>query len=269
MAADASGTLTTLTRLGFVARGLLYLVIAWLILTVGRAEDPTGALVYLAKGTGHWLLILMAAGFIAYGLWRMVDAVFNIERHEPGSKGLGERVGAGGSGIVHLLLAWQAVRLIQGASQDSGSGGGAEAKAQSALGLPGGQLLLLVAALVLVGVGLFQLVKAYKCSFADKLDGRVRNAAWVKWTGRGGYSARGLVFTITGLFLAKAGLQKEASEAGGIAEALGWLTSPWDMIVAAGLALFGVFSLIEARYRVIQELPVEGMAAKARAKLPG
>lgn len=270
MAADASGTLTTLTRLGFVARGLLYLVIAWLILTVGRAEDPSGALGYLAKGTGHWLLIMMAVGFIAYGLWRMVDAAFNIERHEPGSKGLRERLGAGASGIVHLLLAWQAIRLIQGASQNSGGGsGGTEAKAQSALGLPGGQLLLLVAALVLVGVGLFQLVKAYKCSFADKLDGRVRNADWVKWTGRGGYSARGLVFAITGLFLAKAGLQEEASEAGGIAEALGWLTSPWDMIVAAGLALFGVFSLIEARYRVIQDVPVKGMAAKARAKLPG
>ena len=33
-----------LTRLGFVARGLLYILIAALVLTTGRTEDVTGAM---------------------------------------------------------------------------------------------------------------------------------------------------------------------------------------------------------------------------------
>jgi hypothetical protein len=266
---NASARLTTLTRLGFAARGLLYLVIAYLILKAGRAEDPSGALAVLGQGAGKWLLILMTAGFVAYGLWRLADAAFNVEGHEWGGKGLSERLGAGASGIVHLFLAWQAVRLIQGASSSEGSsGGGTQEGAQTALTLPGGQLMVLLAGLVLIGVGLFQFVKAYKFSFCKHLDQRAAKEPWVRWTGRGGYAARGAVFLISGYFLAKAGMQEQASEAGGMAEALAWLTNPWDVLVAIGLALFGIFSLIEARYRIIHDVPVEGVARKARSKLP-
>ncbi len=38
--------------------------------------------------------------------------------------------------------------------------------------------------------------------------------------------------------------------------------------MAIGLMMFGVFSLIEARYRVIHDVPVEGAARAARSKLP-
>lgn len=264
---NASARLTTLTRLGFAARGLLYLVIAFLVLRGGRAEDPSGALQVLASGAGKWLLILMTAGLLAYGLWRLADAALDIERHPDGSKGLGERLGAAASGLVHLFLAWQAMRLIRGTAS-GGGGGGAEQGAQTALGLPGGALLLLLGALVLLGVGLYQLVKAYKTSFRKHLDARVANESWVKWVGRLGYAARGLVFLITGYFLLQAGLDEHASEAGGMREALAWLTNPWDSIVAVGLMMFGIFSLIEARYRIIHDVPVEGAARAARSKLP-
>ena len=39
-----------LTRLGFAARGLLYIVVGILVLQAGRAEDPNGVLEYLAAG---------------------------------------------------------------------------------------------------------------------------------------------------------------------------------------------------------------------------
>jgi hypothetical protein len=264
---DASARLTTLTRLGFAARGLLYLVIAYLILRTGRTEDVSGALTYVGQGGGRLLLIVIAAGLIGYGLWRLSDAALNIERHESGKKGLGQRVGAGASGLVHLFLAWQAVKLIRGSGQ-AGSGNGAEQGAQTALGLPGGTLILLLAGLVLLGVGAFQFVKAAKCTFCDNLDGRVAHEPWVKWTGRLGYAARGLVFLISGFVLLRAGLQDQASEAGGMDEALAWLTSPWDVLVAIGLLCFGLFSLVEARYRVLHDVPVDGVARSARNKLP-
>ena len=48
-----------------------------------------------------------------------------------------------------------------------------------------------------------------------------------------------------------AGLAEQASEAGGMDDALSWLSPTTSLLVAIGLACFGLFSLIEARYRVI------------------
>jgi hypothetical protein len=266
MRTDPSAALTTLTRLGFAARGLLYLVIGFLVLRTGRTEDSSGALSVLAEGGGRTLMILIIAGFLAYGLWRLSDALFNIERHQPGSKGLRERLGAGASGIVHLFLAWQAVRLVRGSGASGGNG--SQEGAQTALQLPGGQLMLVVAGLVLLVVGLVQLKKAWKADFLKHLEPNVAHQPWARWTGQGGYAARGLVFLITGGFLTAAGFKEQAGEAGGTAEALAWLSPPWDTLVAIGFILFGLYSLIEARFRVLNDVPVDGLADKARSKLP-
>ena len=261
---DTAARLTMLTRLGFAARGLLYLVIAILVMTTGREEDPAGALNYLGQGGGQILLLLMTLGLLAYGLWRLSDAAFDTERHGTGRSAVLARLGAAGSGIVHLLLAWQAIKLMQGASAQAQ--GGAQDSAQSVLQLPGGGTLLVLVALILLGVGVFQLIKAVKGSYLKHLEPHIAGQAWAKWTGRFGYAARGLVFIITGFFVAQAGLSEQASEAGGMAEALSWLNSPWDMIVAAGLLAFGLFSLIEARFRVLHDVPVESIGRRVSSK---
>ncbi|WP_114228640.1 MULTISPECIES: DUF1206 domain-containing protein [Sphingomonas] len=265
MPTDASTTLTLLTRFGFAARGVMYLVIAWLIIAVGRAADPSGALHYLSTGRTKWLLLVMIAGFVAYGVWRLSDALLNIEGHKPGRKGWGPRAAAAFSGAVHLAFAWQAIRFLRGVRGEHLSG--AKEGAMVAMDLPGGAWLLLLGGAVLAGVGIAQFVNAWRCKFCERLGGGVRSAPWVRWTGRGGYLARGIVFLISGYFLYRAGMDSRATEAGGMQQALAWLTSPWDVIVGVGLALFGCFSLIEARYRVIHDVPVEEVASKARQHL--
>jgi hypothetical protein len=247
-----------LTRLGFAARGLLYLIIAWLVLRSGRAEDLQGALEYVGEGGGKWLLIAMTAGFIAYGLWRLADAALNIEAHDDDNMGMVKRAGAAGSGLIYLFLAWQAIRLItSGGGSGSGGGGGTQEGTEKALGLPGGDVIVVIAAAILIGVGIYQLVKAAKGTFLKHLDPRVANADWAKWSGRLGYAARGIIFLITGWFLLQAGLAEEASRSGGMEEALAWLSKPMSIAVAIGLALFGVFSLVEARYRTIHSPDVQ------------
>ncbi len=247
-----------LTRLGFAARGLLYLIIAWLVVRTGRTEDMEGALEYVGEGGGKWLMIAMTAGFIAYGLWRLADAALNIEGHDEDSGGQVKRAGAAGSGLVYLFLAWQAVRLITSGSGSGSGGGGAQEGTQTALNLPGGPLIVVLAAAVLIGVGIYQLVKAAKGSFLKHLDPRIANADWAKWAGRLGYAARGIVFLITGYFLLQAGLADQASKSGGIGEALSWLSPTTSLAVAIGLAFFGIFSIVEARYRTIHSPDVHG-----------
>ncbi len=252
-------TFETLTRVGFAARGFLYLVIAWLLITAGRASDLSGAMEFLATDRTKVLLFAMVAGFLAYGLWRLADAALDSEGHGDDSKGMIKRGGAAGSGIIYLFLAYQAYKLLNGSG--GGPGGGTQEGAQKVLELPGGSLLLGIAAAILFGAGVWQLIKAAKASFLKHLDQRAANESWVKLFGQLGYGARGVVFMVTGFFLAKAALSDRASEAGGMEQALAWLAHPINLIVAAGLALFGIFSLVEARYRIIHtpdrsDLPV-------------
>jgi hypothetical protein len=257
---SASSRLTILTRVGFATRGLLYIVIAVLIFRTGRTEDPRGALEYLGNGGGQLLLGIMAAGLLAYGIWRLSDAAFDIERHGNERKGMIERAGAGFSGLVHLVLAWQAIALMRGVAS---TGGGTQEGTRAALELPGGWALVMIGAAVLFAVGAVQIVKAGKGSFLRNLEPQIARQAWAQWSGRAGYAARGLVFIIASYFLATAGAEGQAREAGGMDEVLTSLTHPYDLIVAAGLFAFGLFSLIEARFRQLHDVPVHGIVGGA------
>ena len=248
--------LVWLTRLGFAARGLLYLIIAWLAIGTGRTEDLTGALEYL-RGERALLMIILA-GFLAYGFWRVTDALFDSEGHGEGKTGALGRVGAGASGIIYLFLAWQAWRLLKG---DGGSEGGTQEQAGTVMNLPGGTLLIVIGGVILFLAGLWQMKRAISGDFCKHLRPDIQHQGWVKWMGRGGYGSRGVIFLVTAVFLISAGLSGDPSEAGGMQDALRWMASPVNLIVAAGLALFGAFSLVEARFREINPPPVDRVAS--------
>ena len=131
------------------------------------------------------------------------------------------------------------------------------------LDLPAGQLLLGAIAIGLAVAGVFQLVKSIKCTFLADLDLRAQDE-WVKWVGRAGYGARGVVFLLAAWFLIDAALSGQSEDAAGIEQILAWLKSPMNLAVAAGLFLFGVYSLVEARYRRIHVPNVDRLAAEMR-----
>jgi hypothetical protein len=245
----------TFTRIGFAARGVMYFLIGYLALRSGGGEDASSALEFLDGGAGKWLLALMAAGFLAYGIWRLSEALIDTEGHGNEGKGIAIRLGGAVSGLIHLGLALTAVRLATSSGGGGGSGGdgGAEQGAATALSLPGGQLLLWAAAIILLLTGLYQLVKAARADFLKHLDPAAARQEWVKWLGRLGYAARGIVFVIMGWFILSAARAADASEAGDMGAALGSLSGSWQMVVAAGLLMFGLFSLVEAVYRRITD----------------
>ena len=254
-----------MARLGFVVRGLLYIVIALLVIGTGRTEDLTGAMEYLGHGWGRGLLILMIAGMAGYGVWRLSDAAFGMDSGRHHAKAWKRRSAAAVSGIIYLFLAYKAVRIMV---QGYANSGDAHEHAAAALHLPAGAFLLGIAAAILVGSGLVQLYKAGSCSFLKHLDERGRRA-FAKWLGRIGFAARGIVFLTVGYLLARAAFDHSAAGAGGLEQALDALQGPLEVPVAAGLLVFGLYSLVEARFRSIHKPPTEHIKRKLEEAVPG
>ncbi len=254
----------TLTRIGFAARGLTYILIGWLALRVGQAAGASDALGTLAdSGGGRLLLILVAAGLFAYGAWRLLEAMLDLEGAGDDAKGVAERAGHGLSGAAHLFLGYTALELALGTPTGGGDGETARAATSWLLTLPAGSVLVRAIAAALMLAGAYQIVEAVQLRFLKQLDPGAAAKDWVRWIGRLGYLARGAVFVLVGLSFWRAG-SEGAGAAGGTGEALGSLSGTSQAVVAAGLLLFGLFSLVQAAYRRITDPRV---AERLRARL--
>jgi hypothetical protein len=122
---------------------------------------------------------------------------------------------------------------------------------------PFGPWLVVVAGLIVVGVGVAQFVHAYLGEFRqrlreDQMSSTERDLAIA--AGRLGYTARGAVFVLIGGFLILAGWEARPDEARGLGGALASLATqpagPWLLgVVAVGLIAYGAHMLVAARYR--------------------
>ncbi len=251
--------LERLARLGFLAKGLVYATVGALALQAafgvgGRTTDTQGAVAVLARAPfGRVLLALLSVGLVAYGLWRFVQAGTNPGGGS-GGDGAGARAVWVARGAIHLARAATAVGLLIG----SGGGGNTEQSLTAQLlAATFGRVLVGLVWLAVVGAGVFQLVKAYRADFRRALRTAEMSAAEESWAvraGRTGYAARGIVFALVGVFFGQAALQADASEARGLDGALSTLQSqPYGPYllggVALGFVLYGVYMVVEARYR--------------------
>ena len=253
----------SLCRIGFLGRGLLYICIGVLVIGTGRTEDLTGALEYIGDGIGLVLLIVVTAGLAAYGLWRLSDGAFGIDSPGRDWKALRHRMASLGVGSIYIYLAYKGVRILLAGRSDAMT---TQQQADTVLDLPGGQLVLAGAAVGLAIGGFVQLRKAMHCRFLRKLDRRGR-AAVVKWLGRIGYAARGVIFLVVAFLVGRAAIDGRANEVGGMEKALDFMSGPVLYAVAIGLMLFGAFSIVEALFRMLHEPPVEQIKQKVEEKV--
>jgi hypothetical protein len=115
-------------RAGLVAKGIAYLVIAVIAIHVavsgdGRPQSPDRALETVAHEPFDWaLLALLAIGFAGYAVWRVAQAIFDLEREGRDLIVLGKPLGYFVDGLVHLGLGALAVVVLAGSGgSDSGS----------------------------------------------------------------------------------------------------------------------------------------------------
>lgn len=250
-------------RLGYASKALLYITVGLLAAQAGlgrggRAVDTQGALRVVHHATfGRVALIVMAAGLIGYALWRVVEGVFDPDGRGTDLKGLALRTSFAARGLFYGALGITALRLAArerpGPHTDQ-----ARHWTEVAFGLPAGQLLVWIAAVGIGGYGLYQLYRAYTSKLSRQLDlDQLGTTAvwWVVGVSRFGIAARGVVFCLIGLFLVRAALWHDATQAGGVRKSLGFVAEigRWPFVVVAlGLMAYGIYELVNARYRRIR-----------------
>jgi Domain of Unknown Function (DUF1206) len=257
------GPFRWLVRAGFIARGITYGVIGALALAIARGAGTTGttpnqqgALSLIAHtAVGRPALVVIAAGLVAYALWKLTQGIFGHGPEGGGSVELKDRVANLAGGVVYLGFCWVAVEALSGSSGNSSSE--PSHAAGGILQWPGGQLIVAVAGAGLLAISLYQVYDGVRGGFArdsktDQMSQPQRRMFTI--LGRVGLTARGLVFALIGYFLLRTAIEFNASNAIGVDGALArlhheplgrWLVG----LVGAGLLTFAAFSLIEARYR--------------------
>ena len=255
-----------LGRAGLAARGIVYVVVgalaamAGLGLAGGKVVDQQAAVRAIGNSPyGEASLWIVGAGLAAYALWRFAQALMVGGDNGERSGKFGKRAVALISGVAYAGLASTALAQAVGQRRSGSGSSGSESGAALLLNQPFGRWLVAAVGFAVIGAALFQFWRAATASFAKKLRGHELSSDQALWScraGRLGYAARGVAFALTGWFFLQAALQSDASEAGGLAQALRTVASqPHGQvllaIVGTGLALFGIYSLIEARYRRI------------------
>ncbi|WP_449419738.1 DUF1206 domain-containing protein [Phormidium nigroviride] len=254
-----------LARLGYASKGLVYFIVGFLAAqavfsTGGRTTDTSGALSEIVNQPfGKFLLFLVTIGIIGYALWRIVQTILDPEHQgdKIDAKRIAQRMGYALSALAYGGLALTAVKLIMG------SGGGnsdtTEDLTAQILAQPFGQWLVGLAGAIVIGVGFSYFYEAYKAKFRRhfKLDEMSQTEqTWATRLGRFGIAARGVVFVIIGFFLIQAARLSDASQTKELGDVLAILAQqPFSPVILAlvplGLIAYGIYSVIEARYRRI------------------
>ncbi|MBD0264874.1 MAG: DUF1206 domain-containing protein [Tolypothrix sp. Co-bin9] len=255
-----------LARLGYAAKGLVYFVVGLLAAQAafgsgGKTTNTAGALeTIVTQPFGKFLLGIVSLGLIGYALWRFVQTILDPEDSgkEMNAKRIAKRLGYAFSAIAYFSLAVTSIKLLIMGSSSSDSDS-VEDWTIYFLHQPFGRWLVVLLGLTVICVGISYLYQAYKGKFRRYFKLYQMSPTEQIWTlrlGRFGIAARGFVFGIIGIFMILAAIQLDGTQARGLGGALAVLGkqpfSPWVLgVVALGLIAYGIYSVIEARYRHI------------------
>jgi hypothetical protein len=242
-------------------RGLLYLVVGLLTaqIALGHTDeraDRHGAFQAVARQPlGRLLIAVVAVGMAGYAVWQLLLALVDPGDKGSDASGLAKRAGCVGRAAIYAGGVATALPLALGHGGESGS------KEQDwtarALDLPLGRWLVGAAGLAILAAALWNGWKGVSGKWRKKLDTTEMSRTEKQWAepiAVGGLVGRMAVFALVGGFLLRAAVRYDPTKGVGLDAALkevrGKPYGPWALLVfALALLLFGVFSLLQARWR--------------------
>lgn len=253
-------------RAGLVARGVLYGalgIVAFRVAWGDRSEaaDKGGALALLQQQPfGDAILLVIVLGLACYALWCLIEAV--LEQGDAGSTTDGDgakvwakRVGYVGRAVAYAIACVTAIGLLR---REGSSGAGTERSMTAAILSWGavGKLVIGAVGLGFLAAGVWNAYRAVTTKFEKHLvvDAGPAAKRGVTVIGIIGLLGRAIAFVAIGWFVVDAAVSSDPNQPLGLDESLAELAAgplgPVGLsLVALGLALYGVFSLAEARWK--------------------
>jgi len=244
--------------MGFVARGIAYIVIGVIAVMVAfgvarHEPDSAGAIEAIAaKPFGYLLLWILVIGFLGLAVWRFVQAaVKRLNLTE------GHRVRALLCGIGYAIAFYSTLIFVVHGTKPAASDSSARDYTSHVLALDGGRVLVAVAGIVFVAIGIVMAIQGFGAEFTRHL-----RMGWMSRStqdtvvrlGQAGYVARAVVIAGIGIAALDAAITYNAAKAKGVDGVLRSFAQsdfgPWLLIlVALGLVAFGILSFFEAKWR--------------------
>ena len=253
--AHESKAVEVLARLGLASRGLVWLVLGFLALSLARGGDAQadqgGALRELVQTPGgRPLLVVLAVGFAGYAVWLLLEGAVGARG---GKDDKSHRLRALLKGLVYAALCVSTLQFVL-----RGAGGGsASSRTADVMSRTGGRSAVGLIGVVLLGIGAYLVVKGLKRKHAECLEDyrvprRLRRPAVL--VGAVGYVGRGVTLGLIGAFLLKAAVQFDPKQAKGLDAALQAVSEqPYGRILLGltviGVLAYALWSFFEAAYR--------------------
>ena len=248
-------------RMGLICKGVVFClmgilsVLAAFGLSQENGDRSQAFKVIYGQPLGQVLLVVIAVGLLGYVMLRFFQAFKDIDNKGTDFKGILDRVGYTLSAFMYLGIGAYALKLVFG-----NSGGGEQDSRQfvvsKVLEYPGGQYVVGIAALVLIGMGIYQIIRGVTGKFMKRVNllrSNMKDA--FRMAGTIGYISRGIVLGIIGYFMLHAAIRANPDEAQGTGEAFDFLKNHFGSVmmavVALGLVGYGVFTFVKAKYQKI------------------
>jgi hypothetical protein len=248
-------------RAGLAARGVLYVAVGLLALQVALGDNEEasreGALHAVARQPlGRMLVVVLAAGMAAFAVWQLVLAVLDPGGEGDDPSGLAKRAANLGRAAVYGAGLATALPLAMGRPTKGGSSTEQDWTAK-ALHLPMGRWLVGAVGLAVIGAGGWNGWKGMSGRWRKNIDTAQMSKAEKRWAepiAVAGLVGRMLVFGLVGGFLVRAAVRYDPHKGVGLDAALKEVREkaygPYALVVfAIALIMFGVFSLLQARWR--------------------
>jgi hypothetical protein len=262
--AGESDGLEQLARVGLIAYGVVHLLVAWLALQLawgggGESADQSGAMRTLAESpVGTPLLWLVAVGLIALAVWQAAEVLRWRRGWSASGKARTKAIRKSGNAlikaIIYVTLAVLAIRFATGSGKSS-----SQSQQETTAGVfawPAGQWLVGALGLVLIGAGAWHIRKGLTKHFMKQIDTSKASPSAVRLVtrlGQVGFPGKGIALAGVGALLIWAAVTFDPSKARGLDGAMHEILGlPFGQIlltlVALGIAAFGAFCFVRARY---------------------
>lgn len=246
-----------LARTGFAVMALLHIIIGAIAIAVAFGEpgeaEPTGAIEQLAANT--WGPVVMWACVLAcfgLGLWQASEATLRA-RPLPRKERVSKLISSGFLAVAYSSVGVSFAGFAVGLGGDSSES--TRDFSASLMATPVGLWALVALGLIIVGIGIYFVVKGVRRGFKEELfhfDGS-RRGRLIDALGITGHVAKGAALVLTGLLFVIAAAKHNPNESTGLDGSLKALREhpygPYLLVaIGAGFIAYGIFALVRSRF---------------------